>query len=38
VCSLCAQALLERKRGSKGADKGKGKFSEAEVAAMADVD
>ena len=33
-----AQALLERKRGTKGEAKGKGKFTEAEVQAMAEVD
>ncbi len=32
------KALLERKQGSKGADKGKGKFTEKEVQAMQDVD
>lgn len=32
------KALLERKKGAAGADKGKGKFTEAEVQAMADVD
>lgn len=32
------KALLERKNGAAGADKGKGKFTEAEVQAMADVD
>ena len=32
------RSLLERKKGSKGADKGKGKFSEQEVQAMQDVD
>lgn len=32
------KALLERKQGSKDADKGKGKFSEKEVQAMQDVD
>lgn len=31
------QALLERKKGNK-AEKGKGKFTEAEVQAMAEVD
>ncbi len=31
------KALLERKQGTKG-EKGKGKFTEAEVQAMADVD
>lgn len=31
------QALLERKKGSK-AEKGKGKFTEAEVQAMSQVD
>ena len=30
--------LLNRKKGALGADKGKGKFTEAEVAAMQDVD
>ncbi|KAL3157554.1 60S ribosomal protein L26 [Trebouxia sp. C0010 RCD-2024] len=32
------RSLLERKKGSKDADKGKGKFSEKEVQAMQDVD
>lgn len=32
------KALLERKQGSKDADKGKGKFTEKEVQAMQDVD
>mmetsp|Transcript_26820 Transcript_26820/g.86103 ORF Transcript_26820/g.86103 Transcript_26820/m.86103 type:complete len:245 (-) Transcript_26820:253-987(-) len=32
------KALLERKKGAAGAEKGKGKFTEAEVAAMRDVD
>lgn len=32
------KALLERKKGAKGADKNKGKFSEQEVQAMQDVD
>lgn len=30
--------ILERKRGTKDAEKGKGKFSEQEIQAMADVD
>ena len=32
------KALLDRKQGRKGADKGKGKFTEQEVQAMQDVD
>ena len=32
------KALLDRKQGSKDADKGKGKFTEKEVQAMQDVD
>ena len=32
------KAMLERKKGASGADKGKGKFTEAEVQAMQDVD
>ena len=32
------KALLERKKGASTTDKGKGKFSEAEVQAMQDVD
>ena len=32
------KALLERKKGGAGADKGKGKFTDAEVQAMQDVD
>ena len=32
------KALLERKQGRAGADKGKGKFTEQEVQAMQDVD
>ncbi|KAK9811693.1 hypothetical protein WJX72_008509 [[Myrmecia] bisecta] len=32
------KALLERKQGAKAAEKGKGKFTEAEVQAMQDVD
>merc|ERR1712146_485462 len=32
------KAILERKKGAAGAEKGKGKFTEAEVQAMQDVD
>lgn len=32
------KALLERKKGAKAAEKGKGKFSEQEIQAMQDVD
>jgi hypothetical protein len=32
------RALLERKKGSKSAEKGKGKFTEAEVEAMQSMD
>jgi len=32
------RALLERKRGGKAAEKGKGKFTEAEVEAMQSMD
>ena len=32
------KALLERRSAAKGADKGKGKFTEQEVAAMSQVD
>ncbi len=32
------KALLDRKAAGKGADKGKGKFTEQEVQAMQDVD
>ena len=32
------KALLERKKGAAGAEKGKGKFTEQEVQAMQDVD
>ena len=32
------KALLERKKGASTTEKGKGKFSEAEVQAMQDVD